>query len=315
MLKSLLIVLAVIFASELAFTESDSDHLEFLPESQVPAHRFSIASLNLQAYCLPDADSVDIESLAEFISEFEIVALQKIDRCGDAVALLDDIIWAVYAYGNEYDYILGPPIGNMNNYFAFIYRSNVAIPIDWYSFNDFGNITFRWSPLVVRFKLGDNGFDITLANISIDPASYIQEFDALSVLVDDIKNEFPDETDIIILGNMTSVCQDPQTDDHFKPLGQDSYIELISFEDTMRIDPSGCPHAQIIVASYSDELFWEESGILVINRVAERSSNLTASTSVSAPGYTTLAVVGKENESESGGTTTGGFCFFKSSSN
>ena len=315
MFRSIFIILAVILASELAFTESDSDRIKLLPESQVPADRFSIASLNLQTFCLPEADAYAIESLAEFISDFEIVALQKINRCGDAVELLDDIIWAANAYGNKYDYIIGPSVGNMNSYFAFIYRSNAAIPIDWYSFTDSGNFTFRWSPLVVRFNLGDNGFDITLANILIDPASHIQESDALSVLVDDIKNEFPDEIDIIILGNMPSVCQDPQKDDLPKPTGQESYIELIPFGDTMRIDPSICKHARIIVASYSDELYWEESGILAIDREAEKSPNLTANTYVSAPGYTTLAVVDKEDDLETGGTTTGGFCFFKSSSN
>mgnify|MGYP001820412336 CR=1 FL=1 len=137
----------------------------------------------------------------------------------------------------------------------------------------------------------------------------------LPVLVDGIQNAFPDESDIIILGDMDSDCQHPQVEDLFKSLDQKNYIGLISAEMAANTDPSVCRHAQIIVASYSDELFWEGSGILRIDGEADNALQRSINESNSAPGFTALAIVGEDDDPETEGSQSGGFCFFKSSSN
>ena len=311
----LLVMVTIFVVVEPAFTDSNADRITPTFESRAPVDRFSIASFNLQAFRLQDTDTVDIGLLAELISRFEIAALQNTDGTNDAVALLDNILSSVNAFGNDYDYLLGPGVGDTNTHYAFIFRSDMAVPTQWYTFTESGTDTFRWPPFIARFQLGEDGFDVTFANIFVDPDFRSREIDALPVLGDSIKKAFPDETDIILLGDMDSDCQDPQVENLFKSLDQENYIGLISTEMAANTDPSVCRHAQIIVASYSDELFWEESGILRIDWEVDSALQRSTNESNSAPGFTALAIVGDDDDPETEGSQSGGFCFFKSSSN
>ena len=311
--RILLVMVSFFVAVETAFTDSDADRSEYTAESQAPADRFSIASFNLQSFRL--SDTVDIELLADFISRFEIAAVQNIDGAGSATALLDDILSAVNAFGNDYDYLIGPSVGDTNTHYAFIYRSDMAVPVQWSTFTGSGTSDFRWPPFITRFQLGGDGFDITLANILVESDSRTLGIELLPVLVDSIKKAFPDETDIILLGDMDTGCQDPETEGSFDSLEQENYIDLIPADTAANTDPVNCSRARIIVASYSDELFWEKSGILRIDGEADSALQRSAGESNSAPGYTALAVVGDDDDPETEGSQTGGFCFFKASSN
>ena len=269
-----------------------------------------IASFNIETFDLTNPDTLAL--LADIISRFEIVALQNIPSEtieSDLVNLIEE----TKIYGHPYDFLIDTehmhrPIG-----YAFVYRSDVLYPIQWYTFSASNNNDNVNTAFITRFEHNDGEYDITLTNyLSNDPlTSNDDEF--LQIVHNDIKENIPDELDIIFLSHTNSDCYLSTGDSSIDGFNHPDFLCLIDLNQLSIEEKPASFAPQIIIASYSDDLYWEEGDILSI-----RESNATGNTQpfsiANQPGFTGIIVVNTANETNQGSKSKG-FCFFSSTFN
>ena len=102
-------------------------------EATVSYDTIKIASFNIQVFGRYKASKPEVmETLASIISQFDIVAIQEIrDKSGKAIK---DLVVAVDALGENYDFIIGPRLGRTNSkeQYAYFYRVSTIRPSESY---------------------------------------------------------------------------------------------------------------------------------------------------------------------------------------
>lgn len=277
-------------------------------------NRFTIASYNPGPADFTDPDT--IRAVADILSSFEIVALQGV-RDEDSDAALDELVEELNRYGNRYDYLSGPIVAESLTRYAFIYRADIVSPVKWYSYDDSNGHNFTWEPFVARFKIDEGAFDFTIVNFYAEPGSRPQDIDFLPHVVDDAKERFPDETDVIILCSTKPDYNSLVVSDPFKALEQKDYILLLD-ADTIHSNGTEDPvDPQIIIAASSKEMYWEDAGLFAIDAESSSEQDGGAVLSTNQPGFGSIVIVDNEpedTEDKDEGSSSKAFCFFGTTS-
>ena len=278
-------------------------------------NRFTIASYHPGSADLRDPDT--IKTMADILSRFEIVALQCV-RYENADAALYELVGELNRYGYHYDYLLGPIVEEALTRYAFVYRADIMYPLQWYTYDEAKANDFQWNPFVARFKMDDDTFDVTVVNYYTEPESRPRETDLLPHVIDDVKERFPDETDIIVLCSAKTDEHSRVVSDPFRTLEQKGYVLLLDAETTHSNVADGPFNPQIIIAANSEEMYWEDAGLFSIDAESNEGQDTGAVLSASRLGFSSVIIVNNETEDtedKKHGSSSKAFCFFGTTSN
>jgi len=277
-------------------------------------NRFIMGSYNTGLTDFKNPDT--IRAIADILSRFEIVALQCV-RDENADAALYELVGELNCYGHQYDYLLGPVVGDTLTRYAFVYRADIMYPVQWYTYDDAKEHDFIWEPFVARFKMDGGTFDFTLVNYHTEPESRPREIDFLPHVIDDVKERFPDETDIIVLCSAETDYNTLIVSDPFKVLEQNDYILLLDAETTHSNGADGPVDPQIIIAASSEKMYWEDAGSLAIDAESNTGQDTGAVLSTNQAGFSSIIIVNNEpddTEDKKEDSSSKAFCFFGTTS-
>jgi hypothetical protein len=297
-------------SSGTAFTGTPISSQPYYPEPTDLDAQYYIATLDIESYDLADQDALIL--LADVISRFEIIAIQNVQP-GTAESALQDLIEFIDVHGHRYDFIIDSFISDAKPRLAYIYRTDIVYPVQWYSNSGSWISKPEQDPFVVRFENNDGEFDFTLINYNGYQEPRSSSYDSLSLLVNDVKENFTDELDIIILGPTGADCGRPSPGDALLLLNNENYICLVDHHNSEDESNGTPPYPQIIIASYSEDLFWEEGEMLAIEETSAYE-NLQAGTLIDQPGFSGVIVV-KSGDEVNNDSKSKGSCFFKSTFN
>lgn len=173
-----------------------------------------IASFNIEVFGNEKAGrSAVIETLAEIVRRFDLVAIQEIRTQDDY--FIPKFVSLINKSGRHYDHVVGPRVGNSTSteQFAYLFdaeriacdRSSV------YTIGDPDNLLHR-EPLVARFATRgaqvnpDVAFTFTLINVHTDPSpnAIRGEIEALAEVYRVVRRAGGDEDDVIMLGDFNA---------------------------------------------------------------------------------------------------------------
>jgi hypothetical protein len=314
--KILLLALLLHSFGGTVFNRTETLSQEFDSVASNAQKRFTIASYNLGSANLKDPET--LRKIADNISRFETTALQCVRDVNAEADLYELVAEMNRQSGQQYEYVLGPSIGAVPSRYAFIYRTDIMYPVQWYSYDDSSEDDFSWEPFAVRFEIDGDAFDFTLINYYTEPESRPMEIDLLSLVIDDVKARFPDEADIIILCSAKTDDNTNPVSDPFRSLEQRNYILLLDAMTSRTNDLDVHIDPQIIIAASSEEMFWEDVGLLAIEAESSTRDNTGTNLSTSQPGFSTFIVVNSEPEDtddKNEGSKSKAGCFFSTASN
>ncbi|MBW2573120.1 MAG: endonuclease/exonuclease/phosphatase family protein [Deltaproteobacteria bacterium] len=209
-----------------------------------------IANFNIQVFGKTKARKTDVMvTLAKIIPQFDIVAIQEIrDASGTAIKKLEH---AVDVMGTDYEYIIGPRLGRTSSkeQYAFMYNTKTISVGESYTFDDSESDLFHRQPFIARFKTKKGYFDFILITIHTDPEDATKEINAIPIVLQDVQNQFPDEKDFIVLGDLNADCNYFDEDDQTSPLRSPEYKWLITNDMDTNLAESSCTYDRIIVTS------------------------------------------------------------------
>jgi hypothetical protein len=278
-----------------------------------PQNRFIIASCHLGSADLTDPETIG--AIADIMSRFEIVALQYAQDA-NAVFAVEELVAELNRYGLPYEYLLDPMAGADQTRYAFVYRADIILPVEWYSYHDSSTDDFHREPLIAKFSADYGKFDFILVNYSVEADSGTEETDLLQNVVTDVKERYPNETDIIILCS-AKTYHNPDYSDPFQSLDQKNYIPLLNTA-TAHDDGADDPfYPQIIIADSSEEMLWEDAGVLAIDSESGTEPDAGTLISTSSAGFSTIIIVNDAPQEKywEEGSSSKAFCFFGTSSN
>jgi hypothetical protein len=308
--KTLLFTLSLYIAGSTVFNGTQTSSREHDAGVTNSRNRFVIASYHPGSADITEPDT--IRAIADILSRFEIVALQCI-RDENADAALYEMVGEMNRYGHQYDYLLGPVVEDSLTRYAFVYRADILYPVQWYSYDDSMEHNFMWEPFVARFMMDDNTFDVTLVNYYTEPASRPREIDFLPRVVDDVKERFPDETDIIVLCSAKTDYYSLSFSDPFKSLEQEDYFLLLDAETN---HPNGADNPvdlQIIIAANSEKMYWEDAGLVAIDAETSTGQDTGTVLSTNQAGFSSVIIVNdapEDTEDKKQRSSSKAFCFF-----
>lgn len=277
-------------------------------------NRFTTATYNPGPVDFTDPDT--IRATADILSSFEIVALQGLPD-EDSATALNELVKELNRNGNRYDYLSGPAVEGTLTRYAFVYRGDVMSPVQWYSYDDSNGHDFAWEPFVARFKINEVAFDFTIVNFYTEPGSSSQDIDFLPHVVDDVKERFPDETDIIILCSAKADYNSLVVSDPFEALEQKDYTLLLDAETIHSSGTMDPVDPQIIIAASSTEMYWEDAGLFAIDAESNTGQDNGAVLSANPPGFSSIVIADNEpedTEDKTEGSSSKAFCFFGTTS-
>ena len=216
-----------------------------------------IASFNIQVFGVSKAeDPFVMDILARTIAAFDIVAIQEIrDDSGTAIIALEN---AVDSLGSDYGVIVGPRLGRTTSkeQYAFFYRVSMFHLGESYTYDDSLSDLFHREPFVASFSMVNGDFDFVLAAIHTDPDDATEEINSLPLVIEDAKDHFPGELDIILLGDFNADCSYFDENDMACLLRDESYAWMISNDIDTNVATSSCTYDRIVI---TDELDFEST--------------------------------------------------------
>jgi deoxyribonuclease-1-like protein len=170
-----------------------------------------IASFNIQVFGDKKLSERNVAlTLANIIQQFDVVAIQEIRTQSDRH--MEDFVRLVNSAGAQYDYVVGPRLGNSKSTEQYAYVFNAKkIMIDRasvYTVGDPDNLLHR-EPLVASFSTkvdSSVAFTFTLVNVHTDPDAPVltQELEALAEVYRVVRRAGGNEDDVIMLGDFNA---------------------------------------------------------------------------------------------------------------
>lgn len=178
-----------------------------------------VSSYNIQVFGqtkLEDALAMDV--LTHLATRFDIMAIQEIRSKEQDV--MPRFLERINQQGLHYDFVISERLGRTvsKEQYAFLYDATRIEPIDEpFVVPDVRDWVHR-EPFVCRFRVRglppEQAFTFVLINIHTDPDLTDDELAAMASIYQYVKEEYPDEDDFIVLGDLNE-------DEHnLGPLGQ-----------------------------------------------------------------------------------------------
>lgn len=185
-----------------------------------PGETITIASFNIQVFGQSKLEKPRaMEILAQIVRKFDVVAIQEIRSSAQDV--MPRFIELINSTGRNYDYIIGPRLGNSSSKEQYAYafdRQTIEVDRRYvYTVADPDNLLHR-EPLVAWFRTRgpepDETFTFSLVNIHTDPDIVDIELAVMDDIFRVVRDDGRNEDDVIILGDLNA------DDQHYGELAQ-----------------------------------------------------------------------------------------------
>ena len=182
-------------------TDVSADDQAVPPEQDSSTIR--IASFHLMHFgSKVENPTLRMNAVARVVRLFDIVALQGVSPTGEAA-----VIDLAKKAGPSYSYLLSKGGGNpQEQRFAFVYNKSTIVADrgeGLYTLGDPDNL-LRRDPLIGWFKTkrpaDDEAFTFSLVNVHVDRRHVVQELNVLDNVIQEVRNDWRDEDDVILLG-------------------------------------------------------------------------------------------------------------------
>ena len=214
-----------------------------------PTRPLAIANFNIQVFGIAKTKKIEVmKTLGKIITRFDIVAIQEIrDKSGRAIKALEK---EVDALGQDYAVVIGPRLGRTTSkeQYAYIYRTDALDYITAYTYDDTDD-TFHRPPFIAQFNTKNGDFSFVLITLHADPDEATEEIEALERVVADARAHFPQESHLIILGDLNADCAYYDEDRRDFALRGDAYRWLITNTMDTNLASSECTYDRIIITA------------------------------------------------------------------
>jgi endonuclease/exonuclease/phosphatase family metal-dependent hydrolase len=196
-----------------------------------------------------------VATLVDVVNDYDLVAVQEIrDATETTAGAFRD---ALNAGPEPYAVIVGPRLGRTSSkeQYAFFYRERAVEPLPGaYTYADPGD-RFEREPYIVPFRVrgGGPGFDFVCVNVHTKPEDATAEIAALVDVVADVQQRFPDEGDIIVLGDFNADGAYYDEDGAAQPLRAPAFRWLIPNDTDTTVAASANTYDRVVwVAAETD---------------------------------------------------------------
>jgi endonuclease/exonuclease/phosphatase family metal-dependent hydrolase len=205
--------------------------------------------------------------LADIVRRYPFVAVQEISDVNQEVpfAFLD----LINADGAGYAMLLSPRSGQQaedktyQEQYAFYYDAAVMSPLSLGQlYDDSANDYFVREPYVAQFEAIDGGFTFVGITVHTQPDNTVAEIGHLADVVAWAQDQYPDEDDFIILGDLNAGCTyaSPSQLDALA-LRTNDYMWIVPDTADTNLAMSQCPYDRIIVTSGTSTNYRGDWGI------------------------------------------------------
>ena len=178
-----------------------------------------LSSYNIQVFGQSKLDDQPtMEVLSHLATRFDVMAIQEIRSKEQDV--MPRFVERINRQGLNYDFIISERLGRtvIKEQYAFLYDATRIEPIDQpFVVPDVEDWIHR-EPFVCRFRVRglppELAFTFVLINIHTDPDLTDEELQAMASIYRYVKEEYPDEDDFIVLGDLN------EDEHHLGPLGE-----------------------------------------------------------------------------------------------
>lgn len=238
--------------------------------SPTTSDTIKIASFNIQVFGRTKASKPEVmEILTKTISQFDIVAIQEIrDKSGTAIKALEV---AVDALGENYDYLLGPRLGRTSSkeQYAFMYRVSTIKPGESYTYQEVGEDVLHREPFIAQFSTKHGNFDFVLITSHVDPDDVDQELAVLPQIIAEAQNKFPNETDMMILGDLNADCGYFDENQQIALRNPDKYKWLILNDMDTNVAGGSCAYDRMIITNSMNAYFTGDASVFRFDEIYE----------------------------------------------
>ena len=218
-----------------------------------PDRQITIATWNIQVFGQAKLGKPEVmRTIVDVVDDYDLIAVQEIrdateTTAGRFEALLD-------ATGADFGSLAGPRVGRTSSkeQYAFYWRTDaIELLPGHYTYADPGD-RFEREPLVARFQVRGQRFGFVLVNVHTKPGDATRELAALVDVIADVQQRFPDEGDIVLLGDFNADGDYFVEDDLGHPLRTPMLIWAIPDEADTTVAASDNTYDRVV-------FLWEES--------------------------------------------------------
>jgi endonuclease/exonuclease/phosphatase family metal-dependent hydrolase len=258
------ILMAVILAGCVG---NDSSTLEITPITEgdlsTDNTTLRIGAFNIQIFGKSKAGKPEVmDVLAKIIRTYDVVAIQEI-RDKDQTAL-PKLVNLTNTNDSDYLYIVSERLGRTTSkeQYAYIYNSQTVrlngTPETYPEPN--GTDPFHREPYIASFEALNGSFDVTLIVIHTDPDEATEEINALDAVVNYTQNNYPDEQDFIVMGDLNADCS-YFDEDLNSTMSASGYYWCINNSIDTTTSATNCTYDRIIITSPAVSDYTGDSGV------------------------------------------------------
>lgn len=213
------------------------------------------------------SDPAIVASIVNIIRTYDIVAVQEIsDISGNTpIQLLD----AINTVRNDYGMSLSPRSGQQPDdhtraeQYAFYYRKDIYELIGNQLYNDFQFDYFSREPWIARFRHIESAHTFVMITIHTVPTETVDEINALHPVVQSLHVLWPEEQNVIILGDMNADCNyASEAQINGTAMSNPNYFWVVpNSADTNVSEHSECAYDRIILTQYFSSRYTGQWGI------------------------------------------------------
>lgn len=276
-------------------------------ESSSKNCKLRVGAFNIKIFGQSKASNQEVmNTLAKVVRKYDIVGIQEIRDSSQTA--LPALVSEVNEDGSKYSYVVSDRLGRTNSkeQYAYIYNTKtVELEGTPKTYPEPSNTDpFHREPYIATFKSGD--FDATYLLIHTDPDEATSEINALSDVIEYVEDENPEESDIILMGDLNA------DGSYFNENSQNSlskYHWLIGNSLDTTTGSTDYTYDRIITTDSAYKEFTGESGVFRFDSTYGLSSEETTAVSDHYPVYSEFSYSGtvdntKNNDLSTQSTTT-----------
>ena len=207
-----------------------------------------------------------VNTIVSVIRAYDIVAVQEIsDAHGDTPTRL---LASINASSPSYGMSLSPRSGMQpDDYtraeqYAYYYRTDLYELMGSQLYNDFQHDYFSREPWIARFRHIESGITFILITIHTVPTNTVAEINSLHQVVLSIHSLWPEEQNIVLLGDMNAGCNYAnQTQLESTDLFSSEYYWVVPHSADTNLAASVCAYDRVILTEYFRNLYSGRWGV------------------------------------------------------
>ena len=223
-------------------------------QTPVDSSTITIATFNIRILGKTKAKKPEVMSrIAAIMQKYDLIAVQEIkDKTGSSA---DSLLAWLNRDSTSYGMLISQRTGNqpddknsMEQYAYYFRTSTITVLDSGLLYNDSVYDLFQREPFIARFQATQGNFTFAVASIHTRPQSAVEEIAALDTVNKWISTLYPDEDDIITLGDFNASCRYASTGDLNSLSFRDtSYYWIVPDSANTNLSKKPCAYDRIVI--------------------------------------------------------------------